>query len=102
MTEHLAGDFNQDGRVNTADISDMLLALTNPSGYQNLSGLTDPSTLLTIEDVNGDGIFTNADLQAFLILSALRRRFEFCSGTIKRLDRRTILGLRRCKLIRNE
>jgi hypothetical protein len=61
------GDFNRDGHVDAADISAMELALTNPSAYISTyaPGITDQE-LSQIEDVNGDGSFNNADLQALL------------------------------------
>ena len=62
-----AGDFNRDGKVTVADVQAMMEALTNPSAYKATygAGLTDQQ-LAQIEDVNGDGSFNNADLQALL------------------------------------
>jgi hypothetical protein len=59
------GDFNEDGHVDAKDISSMESALTNPTAYENTFGLT-AANLITIGDFNGDGQFTNADLQGFL------------------------------------
>ena len=61
------GDFNRDGHVNAADILPMERALTDLSDYKSLyaSGISDQQLAL-IEDVNGDGNFTNADLQFLL------------------------------------
>ncbi len=63
-----AGDFNRDGHVNAADILPMEQALTNLSSYKATyaPGILD-SQLALIEDVNGDGKFTDADLQKLLI-----------------------------------
>jgi hypothetical protein len=63
-----AGDFNLDGHVNAADILPMELALTNLSSYKATyaPGILD-SQLALIDDVNGDGKFTVADLQKLLI-----------------------------------
>jgi hypothetical protein len=63
----LAGDFNVDGHVNAADISIAEQALTNTSNYRSTYGLTDPTLFNSVVDVNGDGSFTNADLQKLLI-----------------------------------
>jgi len=64
----LPGDFNRDGHVDAADILPMMAALANLNGYNAAhSNLTD-TQLLDIEDVNGDGVVNNADLQALLDL----------------------------------
>ncbi len=63
-----AGDFNRDGHINAADISQMELALTNPSAYKSLHPDLSDQDLAAIEDVNGDGKFTIADLQDLLII----------------------------------
>jgi len=59
------GDFNEDGHVNSADISAMEEALTNPTAYETTYGLS-AANLATIGDFNADGNFTNADVQGFL------------------------------------
>jgi hypothetical protein len=63
----LPGDMNLDHHVDAADIQPMETALTNLSGYKAtyVPGITDPHLAL-IDDVDGDGIFTNADLQTLL------------------------------------
>jgi thermolabile hemolysin len=62
----LPGDFNRDGHINAADITPMEQALTNLDAYQAAhTGLTG-ADLLSIEDINGDKKFTNADLQSLL------------------------------------
>ena len=71
-TTYYAGDFNRDGHVDTADISAMMLALTNFTNYETLYGLTpsnlNPQQLLLLGDINGDGKMNNADLQALINL----------------------------------
>jgi hypothetical protein len=58
------GDFNFDGHVDASDIAAMESALANPSAYEAAHDLT-AANLVSLGDVNGDGKFTNADLQAF-------------------------------------
>jgi hypothetical protein len=62
-----AGDFNLDGHVDAADIIAAEKALTNLTGYESQYGVT-PANLNLVADVNGDGYFTNADLQALLVI----------------------------------
>ena len=64
----LPGDMNLDHHVNAADILPMEQALTNLNGYKAtyVPGITDPHLAL-IDDVDGDGSFTNADLQMLLV-----------------------------------
>jgi hypothetical protein len=64
----LLGDFNQDGHVNSADISTAMAAMTNLQSYETSEHLTDPQQFLNVADVNHDGTFNVADLQAILIL----------------------------------
>ena len=59
------GDFNLDGNVNAADIQPMLKAMTDLNAFKSTSGLTD-AQLISIGDVNGDGVLTNSDLQSLL------------------------------------
>lgn len=61
----IPGDLNHDGKVNVADISAMMGALADLSGYQNGRGLT-PSQLRQVADLNQDGSVNNRDLQALL------------------------------------
>ena len=63
----LAGDFNQDNHVNSADIPVMPTALTDLNSYQTAKGLT-AANLLTVADVDKSGTVTNADAQALLTL----------------------------------
>jgi hypothetical protein len=51
--------------VDARDIAAIEQALTNESAYANSIGMT-TTELSLIADVNGDGQFTNADLQALL------------------------------------
>ena len=70
------GDINQDGSINAADVSALMSGLTNISAFQSARVLTSPSGLFTASDakflldVNGDGVDTNADLQAEISLIA--------------------------------
>jgi hypothetical protein len=66
-TPILLGDFNQDGHVNAADLSVMLQALANPAAYEAEYNLT-YAQLQAIGNINGDGQFNNAQVQAFLNL----------------------------------
>jgi hypothetical protein len=59
------GDFNFDGHVNALDIAAMQSALADQGAYDTLHGLV-PANLVGLGDFNGDGKFTNADLQGFL------------------------------------
>jgi Dockerin type I domain/PEP-CTERM motif len=60
------GDVNLDGHVDAKDIPAMMQALANETGYSQSAGVS-KSELETVGDVNGDGKFTNADLQSLLI-----------------------------------
>ena len=70
------GDVNQDGVVNAADVSALMSGLTNIAGFQSARALTSPSSVFTASDakflldVNGDGVDTNADVQAEISLIA--------------------------------
>ncbi len=64
---YYAGDFNLDGHVDAADIIAAEKALTNLTGYESQYGVT-AGNLNLVADVNGDGNFTNADLQDLLII----------------------------------
>jgi hypothetical protein len=46
----------------------MMGALTDLSAYKAVTGISDPTWLALIDDVNGDGTFTYTDLQALLNL----------------------------------
>ena len=53
---------NRDGRVDTGDVADFVLALTDPDAYEHRHGL-DP---LDVTDINQDGVFDTADVAAFV------------------------------------
>ncbi|HTQ40128.1 MAG TPA: dockerin type I domain-containing protein [Pirellulales bacterium] len=59
----LPGDFSRDHHVDASDVLAMEAALANPAAFQAANSSLSPADLLAIEDVNGDGKFTNADLQ---------------------------------------
>jgi hypothetical protein len=61
------GDFNFDGHVDAADILPMEQALVDLPGYQLKYNLA-TNQLTKIGDLNGDGVFNNADLQSLLNL----------------------------------
>jgi Dockerin type I domain/PEP-CTERM motif len=64
---YLPGDFNRDGHVDAADIAAAMAALSDTSGYRTAKGLTDPTLFGLVADVNGDGNFTSADVQALIL-----------------------------------
>jgi subtilase family serine protease len=63
----VVGDFNRNGQLDGGDILAAMMALTNLNGYLAAYQVT-PQQLATYDDVNQDGHFTNADLQALLNL----------------------------------
>ena len=65
VTTTVRGDFNRDGHVDAMDLRAMELAATNLSLYESTYGVS-PTDFSGFSDINGDGNFTNADLQAFL------------------------------------
>jgi hypothetical protein len=64
----LRGDFNLDGHINASDIAGMEQALTNLSAYEQSHGNLMDSQVKSLGDINQDGKFNNADLQALLTL----------------------------------
>ncbi len=66
VATYYAGDFNRDRHVDAGDIALAMAALTDTPDYQSAHGLTDPALFSKVADVNGDGSFTNADLQYLL------------------------------------
>jgi hypothetical protein len=62
----LPGNLNGDGSADIGDISATMSALTDLSKFQQMHGLSD-SAMLALGDLNGDGKFTNTDLQAQLV-----------------------------------
>ena len=59
------GDINQDLHVNASDIVAMMAALSNLNVYDTAHSF-DSAELNDVADVNGDGVVTNADLQALI------------------------------------
>ena len=59
------GDFNRDGVRSAADIVPMMQALADVNAFQAANALSS-ANVLAIGDINGDGVFNNADLQSFL------------------------------------
>jgi T5SS/PEP-CTERM-associated repeat protein len=64
-----AGDINRDSRVDVADVSAMLSALSDLSKYQSTNNLT-AAQLVLVGDLTGDGQVNNADLQGLINLLA--------------------------------
>jgi endonuclease/exonuclease/phosphatase family metal-dependent hydrolase len=66
----LRGDLNLDGTVNSADLQQMLSALSDINGYQSSHAIAShalsAADFLAVADVNRDGVVSNADLQALL------------------------------------
>lgn len=61
----LAGDFNNNGTLDVADIQRLMQALANGQQYETDHGLTD-SDLLAYGDVDNNGVFNNLDIQALI------------------------------------
>jgi hypothetical protein len=59
------GDVDLNGHVDARDVTAMMAALTNITGYANLKTIT-TQQLTLIGDVNQDGKFTNGDLQSLI------------------------------------
>ena len=59
------GDLNQNGKLDIGDIDAMSTALCDEPGFAAAHGLT-IDQLALIGDLDGDGVFTNADLQPLL------------------------------------
>jgi len=62
----LPGDLDLNHDVNASDISAMMAALANLSGYQLTNDLT-AQQLLRISDLTGDKLVTNFDLQGLIV-----------------------------------
>ncbi|HEY2762223.1 MAG TPA: PEP-CTERM sorting domain-containing protein [Pirellulales bacterium] len=62
----LPGDFNRDHQIDAADISAMQGAFADLAAFDSANNSLSASDLLTLEDVNGDGVVSNADQQALL------------------------------------
>ncbi len=63
----LVGDMNFDGVVDTGDVAAFVLALTNPSAYQDQYEV-DEATMIAAGDVNSDGVFDTGDVAPFVQL----------------------------------
>src|SRR5262249_49892154 len=61
----IPGDINHDLKVDVADITAIMGALSDISGYEAARGLSDLQ-LQQVADVNGDGSVDNRDLQVLL------------------------------------
>jgi hypothetical protein len=59
------GDFDLNGVANAADVPVMLQALSDLNAYKT-TNMLQASDLLSIGDVNADGVVNNLDMQAFL------------------------------------
>ena len=66
---HLAPfpDFNADGNITTADLPPMLAALTDLNSYKSPDYVA-AADLVSMGDVNGDGVLNNADVQSLLTM----------------------------------
>ena len=68
----LAGDVNQDGHVDSADVVAMMTAFTDVNAYHaqriaaSPTGVFTDSDLLFVLDANGDGAYNNGDVQGLL------------------------------------
>lgn len=60
-----AGDMNMDDHIDAKDIKAMMQALANEGSYADSFGVSS-EYLSLLGDMNGDGLFTNADLQYLL------------------------------------
>jgi autotransporter-associated beta strand protein/T5SS/PEP-CTERM-associated repeat protein len=69
-TNFLPGDFDRDGHVSVADIAAAETALADLSGYRAAHGNMTSAQLVSIGDLDGDGLVTNADLQGLINLLA--------------------------------
>jgi hypothetical protein len=63
----LEGDFNRDGKLDAADIQEMLGALSDLDAYQSTHDALG-GDMLAIGDIDRDGAVTNLDIQALLNL----------------------------------
>ncbi len=62
---HMKGDFNFDGKITNADIQAMLDALIDLNSFQSSHGLS-AADLLTVADINGDGVVNGSDINPYL------------------------------------
>jgi Dockerin type I domain len=61
-----AGDINQDGHIDGADLSTLMSGLSDPTGFAAAHPDMDASEIATLLDVNGDGAASNADVQMLI------------------------------------
>jgi hypothetical protein len=59
---YFVGDMNCDGAIDNFDIGPFVMALTNPTGYQDAY----PNCDINLADCNGDGAVDNFDISAFV------------------------------------
>jgi hypothetical protein len=69
-TNFLNGDFDRDGHINVADIAAAETALVDLNNYRSMHGNLTSAQLVSIGDLNGDGLVTNADLQGLIVYLA--------------------------------
>ena len=62
----LAGDVDQNGHVDTADVVAMGTAFTDLNAYRAAHPNLTDGNVLTIFDVNNDGVYDNGDMQGLL------------------------------------
>ena len=73
----VTGDLNRNGQLDAGDVSTMMTALTLLATYQADQQLS-TADVLTVADLNHDGVVTNADLQ--VLLNLLKTGDESGSG----------------------
>ncbi len=67
IAEHLLGDMNLDGVVDTGDVAPFVLALTDPKAYMAQFDV-DEATMTLLGDINQDGAFDTGDVAPFVQL----------------------------------
>jgi autotransporter-associated beta strand protein len=65
-TNFRPGDFDRDGQANAADLGVMQEALADLDNYQSVHSNMTGDQLVSIGDLNGDGLVNNADLQGLI------------------------------------
>jgi len=69
-TNFLPGDFDRDGHVNVADVAAAEAALADLNKYRSTHGNLASAHVVSIGDLSGDNLVTNADLQGLLVYLA--------------------------------
>jgi DNA-binding beta-propeller fold protein YncE len=64
------GNINEDHAIDVADISALMLALSDLSVYESMHQLTDSEKLKAVADVNQDDSVNNLDIEALIITVA--------------------------------